>query len=246
MPPTSPLPLSTRRQVLTAGLLAAFGSIAAVELLGDASASAASTRATASRVSVVGDSLTIGTLPFQADAFTTTGWGQSTVDAYGSRGIRTKIKKDPHTGLTAVDAIKAKSGDSDLWVVALGTNDAGIYATAKHPTLIRMMMDQIGIGHKVMWVNVYLPGTPERQDHWNAALATVAEERSDDMIVFDWAAVAAENPQWFAHDQIHCSNKGYRERATAIAEATKGFVRVERVERSWVRPCLPGSKSHAA
>jgi lysophospholipase L1-like esterase len=243
MPPTSPLLLSSRRQVLTAGLLAAFGSIAALELLSTTNAGAASTRASASRVSVVGDSLTIGTLPFQADALTTTGWGHSAVDAYGSRGIRTKIKKDLHTGLTAVDAIRAKSGDSDLWVIALGTNDAGIYAKAKHPSLIRMMMDQIGSGHRVMWVNIYLPATPERQDHWNSALATVAGERSADMIVYDWAAVAADNPRWLANDQIHCSNKGYRERATAIAEATRSFVPVE---RSWVRPCLPGSKSHAA
>jgi lysophospholipase L1-like esterase len=242
MPTTSPPLLSSRRQVLTAGLLAACGSIAALELF-STDASAASTRASASRVSVIGDSLTIGTLPFQADAFTTTGWGHSAVDAYGSRGIRTKIKKDLHTGLTAVDAIKATSGDSDLWVIALGTNDAGIYAKAKHPTLIRMMMDQIGGGHKVMWVNIYLPETPVRQDHWNSALATVAEERSDDMIVFDWAAMAADNRQWLANDQIHCSRKGYRERATAIAEATRSFVPVE---RSWVQPCLPGSKSHAA
>lgn len=243
MSPTSPLLLSSRRQVLTAGLLAALGSIAALELLITTDASAASISASATRVSVVGDSLTIGTMPFQADAFATAGWGHSAVDAYGSRGIRTKIRKDLHTGLTAVDAIKAKSGDSDLWVIALGTNDAGIYANSKHPALIRMMMDQIGSGHKVMWVNIYLPETPERQDHWNSALSTVAEERSDDMIVFDWAAVAAANPQWLANDQIHCSNKGYRERATAIAEATRGFVPVE---RSWVRPCLPGSKSHAA
>jgi lysophospholipase L1-like esterase len=177
-----------------------------------------------SRVSVVGDSLTLGTLPYQDAALTSAGWTGSAIDAFKSRGIRTKIRADQHTGLTAVDAIRNKWGDSDLWVVALGTNDAGIFSKDKQLDLVRQMMDRIGSGHYVLWVNVYLPATPPRQQHWNASLATVAAERSDEMFVFDWASVAAQNPKWLAHDQIHCSPQGYRGRSTAIALATKAVV----------------------
>jgi lysophospholipase L1-like esterase len=244
--PSFPL-LSSRRQVLSAGLLAAFGSVAALELLGAADASAgsepkssghsSSLRASATRVSVIGDSLTIGTMPYQSEAFANAGWGHSAIDAYGARGIRTKLKKDPYTGLTCVDAIRQTSGDSDLWVVALGTNDAVIYAKAKHAEVIGMMMDKIGSGHTVMWVNVYLPKTPHRQDNWNWALATVAKERGDEMFVFDWASLAEKNPKWIAKDLIHCTNRGYEQRASAIAQETGDFVPsevlAERSSRPW-------------
>ena len=36
------------------------------------------------------------------------------------------------------------------------------------------MMEQIGVGHYVMWVNIYLPAKQLRQDNWNNALTTVA------------------------------------------------------------------------
>jgi lysophospholipase L1-like esterase len=231
--PSFPL-LSSRRQVLSAGLLAAFGSVAALELLGTAEAGAtseskssghsSSLRPSATRVSVIGDSLTIGTLPYQSEAFASAGWGHCAIDAYGARGIRTKLKKDKYTGLTAVDAIRQTSGDSDLWVVALGTNDAGIYAKAKHAEVIGMMMDKIGSAHTVIWVNVYLPKTPQHQANWNRALATVAKERGDEMFVFDWASLVEKNPTWMADDQFHCSKRGYEQRASAIALATRDFV----------------------
>jgi lysophospholipase L1-like esterase len=224
--------------------LAAFGSVAALELLGATAASASSgrslsLRAAATRVSVIGDSLTIGTMPYQSAAFSNAGWGHSAIDAYNSRGVRTKLKKDHYTGVTSVDAIRATSGDSDLWVIALGSNDAGIYAKAKHAEVIGMMMDKIGSGHTVMWVNVYLPKAPPRQEHWNSALATVAKERGDEMFVFDWASLAEKNPHWLADDQVHYTNKGYLQRASAIAQATRDFapsgVSAEQSSRPWLK-----------
>ena len=224
MSPTSPPLLSTRRQVLTAGLLAACGSMAALDLLGPGRAGASTLNTAATRISVIGDSLTIGTMPYQADALSGAGWARSTIDAHGSRGIRTKVKSDKNTGLTAVDGIRSTSGDSVLWVVALGTNDAGLYPKAKQPDIIRLMMDHIGSSHRVLWVNIYLPAKPVRHQSWNAALQTVADERPDEMFIFDWATLATENPHWLANDQIHCSGKGYAQRSAAIALATRNIV----------------------
>jgi lysophospholipase L1-like esterase len=224
MSPSPLTSLSSRRQVLTAGLLAAFGSMAAAEVLAGGHAVAALRGNSATRISVVGDSLTIGTLPYQVEALSAVGWDFAAIDAYGSRGIRTKARSDHHTGLTSVDAIRAGSGDSDLWIVALGTNDAVIYGRAKHAELINTMMDRIGAGHYVMWVNVYLPAAPARQRHWNTSLELVAEERGNEMFVLDWASLVVENPKWMADDDIHCSGKGYQHRATAIASATRSLV----------------------
>ena len=207
--------------MLTTGLVAAFGSVAALELLGTGPAGAAKISASATRVSVIGDSLTVGTMPYQADAFTEFGWGHTAIDAHNSRGIQTKLNGDPHTGLTAVDAIRAKAGDSERWVIALGSNDAGIFPKPKHAELINSMMDHIGTAHYVMWVNIFLPLNEPRQRYWNTSLASVAKERPDEMYVFDWASVAAENPTWLAEDQIHYTGEGYWQRSALIAEATR-------------------------
>jgi lysophospholipase L1-like esterase len=198
--------------------------VAAVELFAAGHARAAPRGNSAARISVVGDSLTIGTMPYQAEALSAVGWERASVDAYGSRGIRTKVRSDPHTGLTSVEAIRASNGDSELWVVALGTNDAVNYGRSKHAEVINMMMDRIGTGHYVIWVNVFLPAAPARQRQWNTSLEMVAKERSDEMFVMDWAALAVENPKWMAVDDIHCSGKGYQHRATAIASATRSLV----------------------
>jgi hypothetical protein len=58
-------------------------------------------------------------------------------------------------------------------------------------------------------------------------------------LVFDWASLAEKNPQWLAHDQIHCNNKGYLHRASAIAQATRDFVPSAAPEES-SRPSLKG------
>ena len=169
---------------------------------------------------MVGDSLTCGSLPFQADAFAEAGWSHSTIDAYASRGVRTKLKADRYTGLRAVDAIRDKPGDSEAWVIALGTNDAVIYPKEKQAEVIGMMMDHIGTGHKVLWINVYLPDARPLQLAWNATLDEVASNRSD-MFVYDWASFAAENQRWLAQDRLHYLRDGYRYRAIASGLASR-------------------------
>ncbi|MDP9464754.1 MAG: hypothetical protein M3P52_09030, partial [Actinomycetota bacterium] len=112
--PTSVPQLSTRRQLLRGGITAVIGSWAAFEILGtDRAAATRALGGASTRISMVGDSLTSGSLPFQPGTFADAGWSHSTIDAYVSRGVRTKLKADRYTGLTAVDAIRDKSGDSD-------------------------------------------------------------------------------------------------------------------------------------
>ena len=172
------------------------------------------------RISMVGDSLTCGAQPFQADAFGEAGWSHSTIDAYLSRGVRTKLPADRYTGLRAVDAIRDKPGDTEAWVIALGTNDAVIYPSNKQVDVIRTMMDHIGTGHKVLWINVYLPEARPLQVAWNATLDEVASQRGD-MFVYDWASFAAENQRWLSHDRLHYTREGYRYRAIATGLASR-------------------------
>ena len=172
------------------------------------------------RLLMVGDSLTVGSKPYQASAFTDVAWADVAIDAHGSRGIKTKLSEDPHTGLTAVDALRNAHGDADLWVVALGTNDAGQYSVERYPELISMMLDRIGPEHLTMWVNVYMPSRARSQTAWNSALNEVAEQRPAELVIYDWATYAASHDGWLSSDSIHYTGTGYRQRSAAVAAAS--------------------------
>ena len=232
--------LSSRRQVLSAGLMAAVGTWVGRELLDEQVAGASKRLPAAMRVSVVGDSLATGTVPYQANALADVGFERTTIDSFQSRGVRTKVKKDPYTGLTAVDAIREDVGDSQLWVIELGTNDSGVHHKEQYPELILQMMDRIGGGHYVMWVNIYLPEKPQRQQNWNTALAAVAADFPDEMFVLNWAALADQNPRWTSIDHVHCTPLGYKNRATAIAKACNVMIPTTPIVLLPVRTRRPG------
>ena len=134
--------------------------------------------------------------------------------------MRTKFRRDLYSGLGAVDAFRESWGDTDVWIVGLGTNDAVLYSKHRHAQVINQMMDHIGRGHRVMWINVYLPGRELVADAWNTSLDEVAADR-DDMYVFDWAGLAFENPQWLTVDAVHCSPLGYQRRSAAVGRASR-------------------------
>jgi lysophospholipase L1-like esterase len=226
---TASPPLSTRRELLRAGVAAALGTWVAVDLFAGERAGAASRLPTVPtpspgapplRISMIGDSLTVGTMRYQSEDLAAAGWSQPTIDAYVSRGVRTKVRADAYTGINAVDAIRKRTGDTDAWIVGLGTNDAVIYSKSKHIEVIGEMMDHIGRGHRVMWINVYLRDRRSLQESWNTALEEMAGNRAD-MTVLDWAAVVARNKHWLAKDGLHCSPAGYEQRSLIVGEASK-------------------------
>lgn len=220
--PPGPL---TRRRLIGWGL-AAFGGAAAVpdllRTVSPAGAAAAVASTGTGFVAMIGDSLTVGTQPYQADDLRGVGWELTTINAYVSRGIATKMDSDPFTGLAAVDAIRASDGEPDLWVVALGTNDAGLVGPSGYATLIARMLDRIG-NRPVLWVNIYLPRNSSRQAAWNAALDDASGQRRQ-LRVFDWASVAAAHPSWLTSDGVHHTGTGYQQRAAAIAGASTSAV----------------------
>ncbi|HRE01947.1 MAG TPA: hypothetical protein PLV68_11660, partial [Ilumatobacteraceae bacterium] len=130
---------------------------------------------------------------------------------------------DSRNGLEAVDYLRATRGDTNTWVIALGTNDAAFYSTTQAMSVIRTMLDRIGPGHRVIWVNIYLPKTPSWQASWNDALTRVADERPTELFVFDWASIAATRAGIMNTDRVHMTTSGYSLRSQKIAEFTRSL-----------------------
>jgi hypothetical protein len=153
--------------------------------------------------------------------------------------VRTKVRADRYTGVSAVAGLREKFGDYAGWIVALGSNDALIYPKAKHVEIITMMMDAIGPGHRVLWTNVHLPDRKTNQRNWNAALQEAAEQR-DDMFVFDWAGLAVANEKWVGKDGVHCTPLGYQRRSEALAMAARAMLPAD--DSLWIVPADSGGR----
>ncbi len=171
-------------------------------------------------LSMIGDSLTDDCIADHERALAAAGWPRSTIDARGGRGVARNVTRSRHTGLRVVDAMRRSSGDTRHWVVALGTNDVRVVAPERYATTIARMLERIGPGHRVLWVNIHLPHDEQRQLAWNTALATAALERPDQLLVFDWATAAAAHPEWLAPDGIHHTAAGHAARSAAVAQAS--------------------------
>jgi hypothetical protein len=195
--------------------------VLAMAWLAGSSAVPASAAPGCTQVNVIGDSLTsIGQADLRA-ALADVGWTAVHVNAAASRSVFYKASRDPYTGLEAVDRLRSTSGDTACWIVALGTNDVGLWDESEYSMVIRTMLDRIGPDRQVLWVNVYKGARPSWQSAWNSALVEVEAQRPRALIVFDWAAIMAQHPEWAVSDQTHYTAAGNVARAAAIAEASR-------------------------
>jgi len=116
-------------------------------------------------------------------------------------------------------------GYHGCWVLALGTDDAADVAVGSpvgDAARIKIMMQIIG-DQPVMWVNTITllssgPYSEANMQAWNQALVAACPLYPN-MRIYNWAATAAPNPDWFISDGIHYSTLGSEYRSADIATA---------------------------
>jgi lysophospholipase L1-like esterase len=177
----------------------------------------------------VGDSLTGMSSEQSLARLRAAGWAPITLNAQSGRRIpEAGTRKNPDgtvtkviSGIAAVQHIRATEPDAPTWIVGLGTNDIG--ATGPDPVAVRkvieQMLDEIGPGHRIAWVNIHHGTDPEGTAVFNSVLAAVAAERTD-LVVADWAALAT-TPGYLIDDHIHLTEAGkvaFADLVTATAE----------------------------
>jgi len=177
-------------------------------------------------IGVIGDSVTLGTAAWQANDLAERGWGP--VRFHSSVGVRIADDRDFHA-LSTVRRWRAEGFDPRHVIIGIGQNDVGFTQldVAGARTLIERMLDELGPDTEVLWVNI-THFWREWAQAWNQALADVAALRPN-LVVYDWASVAAAHPEWVEGDNIHLTAAAYRQRSLLIADASLDMVRAERV-----------------
>lgn len=178
------------------------------------------------RVAIIGDSLTYQNTAGQKSlpkAFEASGWPREATWLYGVPGKM--INTPDHTGKTTVQVIaraRAVIGEPDVWVIALGTNDASHRRSQSQiVTAIQTVLAALGSDAKVAWVNT--AGGPNDDFSTvngtvNAAIAAAMSGRPHSLLI-DWSAyiTSVDRPSYW-RDRVHMTWAGYDVRNKYIAE----------------------------
>ena len=171
-----------------------------VERHRSATTTAAATRGTAT---LVGDSLNVG------------------IEGYVPAALpHWKIVTNDLVGRTTDEGIGELEGDrpplSPYVIVSLGTNDPADVPGFRAD--VARVLKLIGPNRCVIWATIWRNGRPD--DGFNDVLRAAAESNHRLRLV-EWAAMVRAHPDWLAGDGLHGNETGYRERARAVAAATR-------------------------
>lgn len=162
-------------------------------------------------VGVIGDSLTVSAHDEIRERLERIGV-RALVDARESRRMIVRTTDLP-SGLEAVEAVLDEA-TPDLWVVALGTNDAGV-GVERFRDDLRSLLASIAPDTPLVWVDIWIR---DRQPHvadLNSVLREELAKRTGPTAVVDWFS-HGDDDGVITGDGVHLTDLGQREFADAI------------------------------
>lgn len=173
-------------------------------------------------IAMVGDSITQGSADELEAAFAAEGIDDVVIDGEASRRIEVGSNANgPRvSGVNAVKAILESGADPTVWVIALGTNDVGIFGTPQEcAELIEEVTTLLPLPVYLIWVNVYRPSDIRETKVFNEVLAGVIEARGA-AVVADWYSVATDpNHDVLRDDELHPNDSGQVAFAELVVQA---------------------------
>lgn len=161
-------------------------------------------RAELGAVTLVGDSLNVGTEPYLRDALR--GW---TIDAHDRVGRATA---------EGVEELRSLGGRlAPVVVVSLGTNDAD-GTEAGFRRLVEQAVAIVGPGRCLVWATIVRDGVA--RDPFDSALREASAAHGNVRLV-EWARMVSEGGSLLAADSVHGTPDGYARRAEETARVVR-------------------------
>ena len=177
-------------------------------------------RPAATSMAMVGDSITDGSADAIRYVLASEGFDEITIDAVTSRRIEEGTGKgSPLSGIKSLYRLLAAGTAPDVWVIALGTNDVGLYDDqAEYRRLVTTMVEMIPDEVPLVWVDVY------RAEHltdtvvYNEILGEIVLARPDSAVVSWFAHASDPGADVLRDDQVHPNRNGTAVFASVVAE----------------------------
>ena len=178
------------------------------------------------KVAIIGDSLTYQDANGEgavSAALEAAGWPSGATWFYGVVGKTINYADTSNkTTVQVIADARAAIGEPDVWVIALGTNDAlNFYDASSIQASIDSVLTALGANAKVAWVNT--AGDPDDDfstlnSDVNTAIANTVSSRPHSILV-DWSGYILPISQpsyWW--DRVHMTGSGYAVRNQYIAQ----------------------------
>ncbi|MFK8024983.1 MAG: GDSL-type esterase/lipase family protein [Ilumatobacter sp.] len=176
-------------------------------------------------VVMVGDSITVGAQLVIEEQLAALGFADVAVEAQELKRIGVSFGENS-SGVDIVNALaSADDRDSErLWVIALGTNDIGQYASTDDVReQVDAVLDAIPDEAPVVWINTYFSDRPDETDQVNAAIEEAIRDRGNG-VVGAWDDVAPTDGV-LRSDGVHPDADGAVVFASLVSSTVAGFVR---------------------
>ena len=157
---------------------------------------------------MVGDSITV--LSKDALQLVLADLGILTITINGEKSRRIEVGyKKPLPGVDVVKFIAHSGPSPDMWILALGTNDAGLYSTdSEYQGLIDDMLTAIPDHAPLVWMNVYRNDQLAGCEQFNALLRTTLMKRGNATVGEWFQQVTKTKESILSHDGVHPNANG--------------------------------------
>ncbi len=156
---------------------------------------------------MVGDSITALSKDAVEAVLKQMGFAGVTVNAEPSRRIKMGRKK-PIPGLDVVRFIQA-SAPPEMWVIALGTNDAGLYTTdEEYQALIDDVLAAIPASVPLVWVSTYRDDQLKDCERFNLLVRKALKDRGHATVGEWYQQVTKSKGGILTHDGVHPNADG--------------------------------------
>lgn len=172
------------------------------------------------QVAMIGDSITNGSRAEIEYVLTAQGVQDVVIDAQDGRRIELGDGTGaPLSGQRALYSLLAGGTSPDVWVIALGTNDAGQYADeADYARLVQLLVDMLPDDVPLVWVDVYRGDQLLGSQQFDEALRATLAGRADTVVV-PWSTIAADPARGVLRsDEVHPNEGGRAVFATVVAQ----------------------------
>ena len=172
-------------------------------------------------VAMVGDSITKASTDALRYDFAASGIATADIEAEVGRRIEVGDGKGtPLNGMAVLTKMLASGTKPDVWVVALGTNDAGLYANPDDYTrLITTVVGMLPANAPLVWVDVYRPDHVDGAREFNARLHRALDGRKHTAIVDWFTKASAPGQRILRSDRTHPNADGVVEFAGLVDAA---------------------------
>jgi lysophospholipase L1-like esterase len=158
-------------------------------------------------IAMVGDSITALSKDAIEAVLKDMGFAVVTVNAEPSRRIEIGSKK-PMPGLDVIRYIQASTPPA-MWVIALGTNDAGLYSTDdEYQTLIDDVLAAIPTKVPLVWVSTYRKDQLKGCEQFNLLMRKALKDRGNAVVAEWYQQVAKTKGAILTQDGVHPNADG--------------------------------------